>query len=100
MVAAPGLVSAPLLGVAGFTPHVGRDSLAAVVQSMIGNVAAGSAFALLQSAGAGGEGLAIVNAIVQGAGCGFAGITAVFAGVKVTTSRGRSVADKQCVCKT
>lgn len=39
-------------------------SAAAAAQAGIGNVVAGSAFAVLQSAGAGGAGLAIVNAVV------------------------------------
>lgn len=41
-------------------------SAAAAAQAGIGNVAAGSGFALLQSAGAGGAGLAVVNGIVGG----------------------------------
>jgi len=43
-------------------------SAAAGIQSGIGSVAAGSAFAILQSAGAGGAGLAVVNGVVQAAG--------------------------------
>jgi hypothetical protein len=43
------------------------------MQAAIGNVVGGSAFAVLQSAGAGGAGLLIVNGIVQGvAGVGLA----------------------------
>jgi hypothetical protein len=41
------------------------DSLAAGAQSAIGNVAAGSVFATMQSAGAGGGGLAAVNGATQ-----------------------------------
>jgi hypothetical protein len=40
-------------------------SIATVVQSGIGNVAAGSLFATCQSAGAGGAGLAVINGAVQ-----------------------------------
>lgn len=40
-------------------------SLAAGAQSAIGNVAAGSVFATMQSAGAGGGGLAAVNGATQ-----------------------------------
>lgn len=40
-------------------------SLAAFVHSIIGNVGSGSLFAGLQSAGAGGAGLAIMSAMVQ-----------------------------------
>lgn len=43
-------------------------SAAAGVQAGIGNVIAGSLFATLQSAGAGGAGVAIVNGVVQGVG--------------------------------
>lgn len=40
-------------------------SLAATAQSVVGNVAAGSTFATLQSAGAGGAGLAVIDGVVQ-----------------------------------
>lgn len=42
-------------------------SAAAAAHSAIGNVATGSAFAILQSAGAGGAGIAAVNTVVQAA---------------------------------
>lgn len=45
-----------------------QGSLAAAVQSSIGNVAAGSIFAAFQSAGAGGAALGIMNGVIQGAG--------------------------------
>jgi hypothetical protein len=48
--------------------------VAAVLHSTIGNVATGSVFATLQSAGAGGAGLAVVNGAVQ------AGLAVVGAG--------------------
>ncbi|KAI4626851.1 hypothetical protein J4E83_004004 [Alternaria metachromatica] len=41
-------------------------SAAAAVQSGIGNVAAGSAFAVLQSAAAGGSGAILVNGVAAG----------------------------------
>ncbi|KAL4930617.1 uncharacterized protein BDV17DRAFT_289474 [Aspergillus undulatus] len=64
--AAPGLVVAPVLSVLGFgAGGVQACSLAAGAQSAIGNVAAGSTFAILQSAAAGGGGLAIVNGVTQ-----------------------------------
>lgn len=50
-------------------------SIAAGMQAGAGNVAAGSVFALLQSAGTGGPGLAAVNGIVQG------GTAVAFAGL-------------------
>lgn len=53
-------------------------SIAATVQSSIGNVAAGSIFATLQSAGAGGVGAAVVSGAVQ---IGGAGVAAAGAGI-------------------
>ncbi len=44
------------------------DSIAAIIHSSIGNVASGSLFAILQSAGAGGAGAAVVFEAVQFAG--------------------------------
>ncbi|KID90870.1 hypothetical protein MGU_01824 [Metarhizium guizhouense ARSEF 977] len=73
VVAAPALLSAPALAVAGFSSSgITAGSLAATVQSGIGSVVAGGAFATLQSAGAGGAGLAIVNGVAQGVGVGAA----------------------------
>jgi hypothetical protein len=60
------------------------DSAAAAAHSSIGNVASGSLFAALQSAGAGGAGAAVVNGVVQGIGVGVAGVSA---GVKYVWSR-------------
>jgi hypothetical protein len=42
-----------------------KGSAAAAIQSMIGAVQAGSIFSFLQSAGAGGSGLAVINALVS-----------------------------------
>lgn len=50
------------------TDPVETDSVAAAVHSTIGNVAPGSAFAVLQSAGAGGAGAQVVAGFVQVAG--------------------------------
>lgn len=44
--------------------HVKRSSAATAIQSLIGPVQTASLFALLQSAGAGGVGLAVVNGMV------------------------------------
>lgn len=64
---APALVTAPFLAVAGFgAAGVQAGSIAAGVQAGVGNVAAGSVFAVLQSAGAGGAGIVAVNGVVQG----------------------------------
>lgn len=43
-------------------------SLATVIHASLGNVVAGTPFAIAQSAGAGGAGLAVVNGVVQGTG--------------------------------
>ncbi|KAG6311358.1 hypothetical protein E4U22_002700 [Claviceps purpurea] len=88
LVAVPGLIAAPMLGLLGFGslgPGAGFDytrlsrtslspdaetptgTVAALIQSLIGNVAAGSLFATLQSAGMGGAGTVMVNAAVSGA---------------------------------
>ncbi|KAG6258480.1 hypothetical protein E4U49_006298 [Claviceps purpurea] len=66
--AAPGLAVVPALGGLGFG-GLGpvAASAAAGIQSGIGNVAAGSLFATLQSAGMGGAGTVMVNAAVSGA---------------------------------
>ncbi|KAL4914028.1 hypothetical protein BDW62DRAFT_191261 [Aspergillus aurantiobrunneus] len=62
----PGLVVAPALSALGFgAGGVQACSVAAGTHSAIGNVAAGSAFATMQSAGAGGAGLAVVNGVAQ-----------------------------------
>ncbi|KHN99575.1 Interferon-induced 6-16 [Metarhizium album ARSEF 1941] len=75
VVAAPVLLSAPALAVAGYgSSGVVAGSLAATIQSSVGSVAAGSAFATLQSAGAAGAGLATVNGIAQGVGAGTAAV--------------------------
>lgn len=51
-------------------------SLAAAAQSAIGNVAAGSTFAALQSAGTGGATLGTINGVVQGVGATILGSAA------------------------
>ncbi|KAI0479845.1 hypothetical protein F4859DRAFT_477531 [Xylaria cf. heliscus] len=68
-VVAPMLVAAPVLGLVGFgaTGIVG-GSIAAGIQSAIGSVVAPSVFATLQSAAAGGYGVAAVSGTVQGLG--------------------------------
>lgn len=57
-----------------------KGSAAAAIQSMIGLVKAGSIFSLLQSAGAGGSGLAVVNGMVSAsAGIGIGAVAATSA---------------------
>jgi hypothetical protein len=65
-------------------------SAAAGIQAGIGSVTAGSAFAILQSAGAGGAGLLIVNGIVQGvAGIGLA------SGIAVSVVKAKAIKEKE-----
>ncbi|PYH41098.1 interferon alpha-inducible IFI6/IFI27 family protein [Aspergillus saccharolyticus JOP 1030-1] len=74
VVVAPGLIATPLLNTAGFTSAgVKAGSLAAGIQSGIGNVVAGSWFATAQSAAMGGYGGPILTGIVQMAGCSMSG---------------------------
>lgn len=93
MTVTPALVSVPVLSAVGFTPggvaagefssllfpciwlqSISDSDLpfigtsAAAIQGTIGNVGAGSVFAIVQSAGAGGAGLVVVNGAVQGGG--------------------------------
>ncbi|KAL2138697.1 hypothetical protein VTI28DRAFT_6370 [Corynascus sepedonium] len=82
---APHLLVTPALNAAGFSANgVVSGSIAAGAQSSIGNVAAGSAFATLQSAGAGGAGATVVNGIIQTAGASVAGVAS---GAKFLSSR-------------
>ncbi|ETI19288.1 hypothetical protein G647_09120 [Cladophialophora carrionii CBS 160.54] len=64
--AAPALASVPILSAVGFAAGgVQAGTLAATIHGSIGNVVAGSGFAIAQSAGAGGAGLAVVNGAAQ-----------------------------------
>ncbi|QSZ34302.1 hypothetical protein DSL72_005892 [Monilinia vaccinii-corymbosi] len=63
----PWLITAPFLMVLGFTPiGPASASIAAIAQSSIGNVPAGSLLAILQSAAMGGYGVLTMNAVVSG----------------------------------
>ncbi|KAK4549233.1 hypothetical protein LTR36_007691 [Oleoguttula mirabilis] len=88
---APSLIYGPVLGLMGFgSGGVVAGSAAAGVQSSIGAVSAGSVFALLTSAGAGGYGVAAVSAItVATIGVFFAGIAGVTKGVVDRARRGQ-----------
>ncbi|KIW90305.1 uncharacterized protein Z519_08949 [Cladophialophora bantiana CBS 173.52] len=69
LVAAPSLVVVPVLSSIGFgASGVEAASAAAVIHGGIGNVVAGSPFAIAQSAGAAGSGLAAINGVAQAAG--------------------------------
>ncbi|KAK7428483.1 hypothetical protein QQZ08_004921 [Neonectria magnoliae] len=71
IIAAPALIASPALAVAGFGANgVAGGSIAAGVQSGIGSVSAGGLFATLQSAGAGGYGVAAVNGAIRGGAAG------------------------------
>ncbi|KAK3955797.1 hypothetical protein QBC32DRAFT_204450, partial [Pseudoneurospora amorphoporcata] len=77
-VIAPAIVTAPILAALGFGaagPVAG--TAAAVAQGVLGNVVAGSPFAIAQSAAMGGYGAAIINGVVQGAGLLVAGASSV-----------------------
>ncbi|KAK4151021.1 hypothetical protein C8A00DRAFT_36368 [Chaetomidium leptoderma] len=66
---APQVIIVPVLGLLGFTGNgVAASSIAATVHASIGNVAPGSLFATLQSAGAAGAGSGAVTAATQIAG--------------------------------
>ncbi|KAI0384604.1 hypothetical protein F5Y04DRAFT_277330 [Hypomontagnella monticulosa] len=81
--AVPALISGPLLAAAGFGANgIAAASLASAVQSGIGNVAAGSAFATLQSAGMAGYGAAVVNGAVQVGGAALAASATALRGAR------------------
>lgn len=77
VVAAPVVVTAPLMGVAGaagFTPAgIAASSVAAGIQAGIGSVGAGGLFATVQSAAMGGYGAAVLTGATQAAGVTMAG---------------------------
>ncbi|GAW24009.1 hypothetical protein ANO14919_135880 [Xylariales sp. No.14919] len=63
----PRVIWGPAVNALGFgTAGVGRGTVAAAIQSMIGTVKACSFFAYLQSAGAGGYGATAINTAVRG----------------------------------
>ncbi|EED19079.1 conserved hypothetical protein [Talaromyces stipitatus ATCC 10500] len=94
LLAAPGAAAALLLNFAGFTgTGVQSGSLAAAAHSIIGNVAAGSMFSFLQSAGAGGAAaLGTINGVIQAAGAAMfgsgAGMTYLKSNVSNSTTNG------------
>ncbi|KAK1656456.1 hypothetical protein BDP81DRAFT_389231 [Colletotrichum phormii] len=82
VLAAPALVAAPALGLAGFgSQGIVAGSAAAGIQAGIGNVVAPSLFATLQSAGAAGYGAAVVNGVIQ-AGAGVSATAFAWWGAK------------------
>ncbi|KAF5027250.1 hypothetical protein F66182_666 [Fusarium sp. NRRL 66182] len=86
VVAAPVIVAAPALAAGGFGANgIVGGSIAAGAQSAIGNVVAPGAFATLQSAAAGGYGVATVHGVVQGVGG-----AAIACGVKSLFSKAKN----------
>ncbi|KAG6289763.1 hypothetical protein E4U46_002328 [Claviceps purpurea] len=78
LVAVPGLIAAPMLGLLGFgSLGPGAGTVAALIQSLIGNITAGSLFAMLQSAGMGGAGALALGTLLSGFGIGIAGIVGI-----------------------
>ncbi|KAI8677238.1 hypothetical protein NCS56_00613400 [Fusarium sp. Ph1] len=74
---APAQTANLALGFMGFEAGIIGGSFAALVHSCIGNVAAGSPFAILQSAGAGGHGMTTVSNVFGLAGLGMTVVGAV-----------------------
>ncbi|KAH6604623.1 hypothetical protein Trco_006330 [Trichoderma cornu-damae] len=72
VLAAPAVITTPIIaaaGLMGFTSGgIAASSIAAGLHSGIGNVVAGSGFATVQSAGAGGYGLGVMTGLAQTAG--------------------------------
>ncbi|KAI1754076.1 hypothetical protein F4782DRAFT_61420 [Xylaria castorea] len=67
IVMAPGLIWGPALNLLGFgVGGIGQGTAAAAAQSAAGIVAARSPFAFLQSAGAGGYGVTVMNTLTRG----------------------------------
>ncbi|KAM0523974.1 hypothetical protein ACHAPE_001227 [Trichoderma viride] len=95
VIAAPALITAPIMGIAGmvgFTPAgVAGASIASALQASIGNVAAGSIFATIQSAAAGGYGVAALAGTAQAVGGAVAGAGSI--GTAWTWLRGKPKAD-------
>ncbi|KAL7949492.1 hypothetical protein V8C42DRAFT_311054 [Trichoderma barbatum] len=92
VVAAPAVVTVPFMGAAGaagFTPAgIAATSAASAMHASIGNVAAGSLFATVQSAATGGYGVAVLTGAAQAAGGAVAGAGASVGGI-VTLLKGK-----------
>ncbi|KAJ4406494.1 hypothetical protein N0V85_004512 [Neurospora sp. IMI 360204] len=80
VVAAPALLTGPVLSFMGFgSSGVVGGSIAAGIQGMIGNVVAGSWFATATSAAMGGYGVPVVAAVGQGVGAAAAFVGGAYA---------------------
>ncbi|UKZ91103.1 uncharacterized protein TrAFT101_006099 [Trichoderma asperellum] len=95
VVAVPALITAPIMGIAGmagFTQAgIAGASIASALQASIGNVAAGSIFATVQSAAAGGYGVAALAGTAQAVGGAVAGAGSI--GTAWTWLRGKPKAE-------
>ncbi|KAM5357639.1 hypothetical protein ACJZ2D_016063 [Fusarium nematophilum] len=79
MLLAPVTAASIFLSLLGFKVGVMAGSVAAFIHSMIGNVAAGSIFAVFQSAGAGGAGMGIIASAMGYFGAVFTAIGVLWA---------------------
>ncbi|ESA42933.1 hypothetical protein GE21DRAFT_6015 [Neurospora crassa] len=94
VVAAPALLTGPVLSFMGFgSTHGGivGGSFAAAIQGMMGNVVAGSWFATATSAAMGGYGVPVIAAVGQGVGAA----AAVAGGAYATKELRKEQADKE-----
>lgn len=90
VVAAPALLTGPLLSLMGFgSSGVVGGSIAAGIQGMIGNVVAGSWFATATSAAMGGYGVATVAAVGQGVGAAAAAVGSAYAAKELRKDGGK-----------
>ncbi|KAI1759526.1 hypothetical protein GGR53DRAFT_140597 [Hypoxylon sp. FL1150] len=91
----PAVISGPALVATGFGGFGAVPaSVASGYQAAIGNVAAGSVFATLQSAGMGGYGVAIVNGAVQAGGAIVGATTALMDFTKNKEDEGKEIEGK------
>ncbi|KAJ8128554.1 hypothetical protein O1611_g5081 [Lasiodiplodia mahajangana] len=90
------LVAKPALAAAGFGAEgVVGGSIAAGAQAGIGNVAAGSTFATLQSAAMGGYGASIIAGGVQAVGALAIGGAGVISAIEAMGNENRGIPDKK-----
>ncbi|KAK3502891.1 hypothetical protein B0T13DRAFT_524920 [Neurospora crassa] len=92
VVAAPALLTGPVLSFMGFgSSGIVGGSFAAAIQGMIGNIVAGSWFATATSAAMGGYGVPVVAAVGQGVGAA----AAVAGGAYAAKELKKEQADKE-----
>ncbi|KAK1773530.1 hypothetical protein QBC45DRAFT_427457 [Copromyces sp. CBS 386.78] len=94
VVAAPALLTGPVLSMMGFgSSGVVGGSVAAGIQGMIGNVVAGSWFATATSAAMGGYGVPVVAAVGQGVGAAAAFVGGAYAAKELRNEKEGEEAD-------